>query len=443
MKTKRLITLFILVLFLLGGVAILSGCQKQTDVLKIALDIEDQDRYDELFAYFQEQTGIEIQATYGQDISKLVGTASEPDIIKTSTVVVLSMQDSLYDLTDLIAADQDVDPDNYIDSIMDALTIDGRIYALPTSINTSLLYYNKDMFNQKADELRLAFGLSQDEDVYPKVDWTYGDFQKAGVILSEFTTLPDNSRVYTKFGAETQLNWWGEWLVYLNQLGGSFYQMGTDNHVTAITSNEAVLATMYFREKSMGDELSKFAPDAVEAASSFSFMSGNVAMIFGGHMGDWYSYDALGLNWDIQILPTPDAIPDATGGEISSDAFGISVRSSKIDQAFLFLKMWAGVDGALKMYQYGKVGALKNMQTLIEALPIEEQKTINIEAVFQAAAIAETLPREKDFSKVMREMVMTEIYRLMYDGRGAETDPLTVLTRIKTNVDSYYAGLYD
>ena len=95
------------------------------------------------------------------------------------------------------------------------------------------------------------------------------------------------------------------------------------------------------------------------------------------------------------------------------------------------------------MYQYGKVGALKNMQDLIEALPIDEQKTINIEAVFQAASIAETLPREKDFSKVMREMVMTEIYRLMYDGRGAETNALTVLTRIKTNVDSYYAGLYD
>jgi hypothetical protein len=53
------------------------------------------------------------------------------------------------------------------------------------------------------------------------------------------------------------------------------------------------------------------------------------------------------------------------------------------------------------------------------------------------------LPSEKDFSKVMREMVMTELYRLMYSGRGSETDILAVLTRIKTNVDQYYRNVYE
>jgi ABC-type glycerol-3-phosphate transport system substrate-binding protein len=160
-------------------------------------------------------------------------------------------------------------------------------------------------------------------------------------------------------------------------------------------------------------------------------------------MGDWFSYDILELDWDIQVLPRPDDYPNAPSGEIAADAFGISVRSTKKADAFLFLKLWAGPEGALKMYEYGKVGALKNMEELIAGLPENKQKDINIAAVFDAAETAYTLPREKDFSKVMREMVMTELYRLMFSGRGSSDDIEAVLALIKTNVDNYYAGLYD
>jgi ABC-type glycerol-3-phosphate transport system substrate-binding protein len=171
-------------------------------------------------------------------------------------------------------------------------------------------------------------------------------------------------------------------------------------------------------------------------------MGGNVAMIFGGHMGDWYSYDALGLDWDIQVLPTPVGIPEARGGEISADAFGISVRSDNVKGAFAFLELWTGEQGALQMYKYGKVSALKNMEMLIATLPENEQKDISIDVVFDAMDKALTLPDERDFSKVMREMVMSEIYLLMYEGRGSKSDVVQVLTTIKNNVDAYYRGLY-
>lgn len=433
---------FLLVAAILTFTApLLASCTDTSNVLKIALDAEDEGRYDELFAYFTAQTGYPIAATYGQDISKLIGTKDEPDIIKTSTVAVTSMKESLIDLTPYIDAETTMNVDQYIDSIMDALTIDGKVYALPTSINTSLLYYNKDLFDASATELRAGLGLGETDSVYPQADWSYADFQTAGVILSKYT-LDGTTPVYTQFGAEAQLNWWGEWLVYVNQMGGSFYEPGTDNHVCAVTSPEAIAATEFFVEKSMGDVNHKFAPNAIESASSFGFMSGNVAMVLGGHMGDWYSYDALGLNWDIAMLPTPVGRPDAQGGEISADAFGISVRSHKAEQAFSFLKLWAGTEGASEMYKYGKVGALKSMETLIASLPENETKDISISVVFRAVEKAVTLPNEKDFSKVVREMAMSELYKLMYTGRGSESDVTLVLTRIKTNVDKYYSDLY-
>ena len=435
----RKIVCFFVILGIFFGV---NACHNNlSDTLRIALDIEDEGRYDELFALFYETTGITVSATYGQDISKLISTPYEPDIIKTSTVLIDAMYQIFLDLTPLIQQDSDISLEQYHDVLIDALMVDGKIYALPTSINTSLLYYNKTLFDQEADALRVALDLGPTESVYPRSDWTYDDYVKAGVTLSKYQMIGGN-RIYSQFGAETQLNWWGEWLVYLYQMGGTFYQADSLNRVTAITSEAAVQATTFFRQKSMGGVSEKFAPDAIESASSYSFLSGNVAMIFGGHMGDWYSYDALGLDWDIQVLPTPMGRADAQGGEISADAFGISVRSNKVTEAFMFLKMWAGAEGAIKMYENGKIGALKNMEALILALPENEQKPINLSAVFQAAEIAITLPREKDFSKVMREMVMSELYKLMYSGRGAETDVAFVLSRIKTQVDQYYQNLY-
>jgi len=440
MKKIFSIALVIIGIFLI--MTALSACNKNdSNTLKIALDIEDRGRYDELFSYFTEKTGIEVAATYGEDISKLVGTADEPDIIKTSSVVVSSMKGSLVDLTSFIEADEQVSTDIYLDSIMEALTIDGKIYALPTSLNTSLLYYNKKLFDVKEQELREAFNLDASQSVYPKPDWDYDDFVKAGVILSEYTIKGDK-RVYTQFGCETQLNWWGEWLVYVYQMGGTFYLPNSNNRVSALTSEQVIAATEFFRKKSLGDEHEKFAPDAIEASSAFSFLNGNVAMILGGHMGDWNSYNTIGLDWDIQLLPTPVGKPDAVGGEIAADAFGISARSKKKQVAFEFLKTWAGEEGAKQMYKYGKVGVLKNMEQIINALPEKEQKSIDIGVVFNAIERARTLPNEKDFSKICREKVMTEIYKLMYEGRGSEDDVRVVLNRIKENVDSYYQNLY-
>ncbi len=439
--TRRTTHLWLILVVLL--VSLVSACNRVDDTLRIALDKEDQDRYDQLFAYFTAETGIEINATYGEDIGKLVGTNDEPDIIKTSTVAVLAMKDSLLDLTPYIEADAELDTSIYIDAIIDALTIDGKIYALPTSLNTSLLYYNKTLFDERESELREALDLTPEQSHYPQAGWTYDDYRDAGVALSEYTVDVNGDRHYSQFGAETQLNWWGEWLVYLRQMGGSFYVSGSNNRVSALDSEAAYDATAFFVAKSMGDATEKFAPDAIESASGFSFMSGNTAMMLGGHLGDWFSYEALGLDWDIQILPVPTDRPDARGGELSADAFGISVRSDKPADAFAFLKMWAGEEGAKQMYRNNKVGALKNMEDIIASLPEADQKDIDISVLFDAVALAEPLPREQDFSKVMRELVMGELYKLMFEGRGSETDIQLVLNRIKTNVDSYYDNLYD
>ena len=226
MKSRRmyrslLYTLVIVLIFMI------SGCGRQQDeYLRIAFDIEDRNRYEDFFLEFEAQNpDIKIKALYGQYISKLIGTKDEPDIIKTGDAYIEGIIRSLKPLDALIEADSAFSTDIFHDQIIDSLRVDGVLYALPTSINTSLLYYNKTLFDASASAIRIALELDETESVYPNSNWTYDDFQKAGVALTQYTGEGINRR-YTQYGAETQNTWWGEWLIYVRHYGGDFYQEG-------------------------------------------------------------------------------------------------------------------------------------------------------------------------------------------------------------------------
>jgi ABC-type glycerol-3-phosphate transport system substrate-binding protein len=425
-----------LLVILMLPVMLMSCGKKDDGVLRIALDIEDRDRYDSFFETFEQQNpDISIEATYGQDIFKLIGTKDEPDLFKTGDAYIEGISEAMTPLDPFIHDDDTFDVTLYHENIIESLKVDGVLYALPTSINTSLLYYNKALFDASEDALRDALNLPQDASVYPDETWTYDDFRTAGVTLTLFEGEGVN-RVYTQFGAETQSRWWGEWLIYVRHFGGTFYVPG-NNRLSALDSAEALQGTRFMCDKSMGDDTQKFAPDLFDPELSFS--AGNVAMIFGGHMGDWASYDAVGLDWDIEVLPTPVGRPDARGGEIATDAFGISARSDNKDKAWRFLKYWVSSDGAKAMVENGKIGALKSMPEIIDEVdPLRQTVPDNIEAVFEAMAIAMPLPKEKDFERVVNMRVMDKIQIMLSGG----LTPEAAMEAAFNAVNKYYRDLY-
>jgi multiple sugar transport system substrate-binding protein len=415
----------------------LFGCNQKNDIyLRVAFDIEDRDRYDDFFELFENQNpDIKVKATYGQDISKLIGTRDEPDIFKTGDAYIDGIARSLYPLDGFITADSTFSTDIFHENIINSLKVDGMLYALPTSINTSLLYYNKALFDAHEQEIREALELDETQSVYPQVDWTYDEFQKAGVALTKFTGTGINKK-YTQFGAETQSTWWGEWLIYVRQFGGDFYQ-SDNNRRSALNSQAALNGTTFMYQKSMGDDQTKFAASLLDV--ELSFAGGQVGMIFGGHMGDWASYNILGLDWDIQVLPKPVGRPDARGGEISTDAFGISARSNQKEEAYRFLKFWTSEEGAKEMYRYGKIGALKNMETIAnENIELSPENPKNINAVFQSISMAMPLPNEKDFQRVSNQRVMDKIQIMLL----GQITPQEAMSLAHNAVNKYYIDLY-
>ena len=65
-----------------------------------------------------------------------------------------------------------VDPGNYPDAMNRLYTVDGTEYAVPKDFDTVALWYNRDVFERAGVAL-------------PTAEWTWSDFQKAGVAISE------------------------------------------------------------------------------------------------------------------------------------------------------------------------------------------------------------------------------------------------------------------
>jgi hypothetical protein len=82
------------------------------------------------------------------------------------------------------------------------------------------------------------------------------------VVLSDYTWSGDEA-TYSSFGAETQLTWWGEWYVYVQQMAVPS-TLPHDKPRLRHQLPEGIAATEFFRNKSMGDPGVKFAPDSLE-----------------------------------------------------------------------------------------------------------------------------------------------------------------------------------
>ena len=110
--------------------------------------------------------------------------------------------DMLLDLTDMIAADPQVQMDQFPQGLVELYSNNGRNYGVPKDVDTIALWYNIAMFEEAGIET-------------PQPDWTWEDFYDAAVALT--------------FVREDGSNQWGtSWAPGDNQVGywNVIYSMG-------------------------------------------------------------------------------------------------------------------------------------------------------------------------------------------------------------------------
>ena len=204
-------------------------------------------------------------ADYFTKLNTVLNAGDAVDVFETNyeNFYMYAMNDILYDLDGIVAADKDFDPSMIKAGAYESYKYNGKLYGLCTDFSGVLMYYNKDMFD--------AAGVA-----YPTTDWTWQDELAAAEKLTD-----------TGKGIWGTLSPYQAYEFYktIAQNGGSIWS--ADNKTVTINSPEVVEAVQWMIDKSVKyqvqpDLSSPFfkTPDYDTTA----FKTGKVAMI---RTGSW------------------------------------------------------------------------------------------------------------------------------------------------------------
>lgn len=282
---KTIALLLVLLMVLVQGLPVLaepvtityahfSGSGAQEETLKKMIEVFEEKNPD---------IKVDLQITGFQDyfikLATTVGGGNAPDIFEMNMENYLSymLRDACADLTGL------VNTENYSAGTLEAVSSDGKLYAVPMSFSTCILIYNKALF----DEAGIA---------YPNDEWTWADIQTAAEAIK---ALGDD--IWGVFQPIT----YNEFYKSVKGNGGSLL----NEDYTAFTANSpeniAVLEAMLKRVRGENH----VQPTAEEMAGRGDwdmFTEGKLGMIITGIWAFPTFTEKCDFDWDIVVEPGYD-----------------------------------------------------------------------------------------------------------------------------------------
>jgi multiple sugar transport system substrate-binding protein len=203
-------------------------------------------------------------------------------------------------------------------------SLKGTLYSIPRDNDTSVLYYNKDAFDQA--------GLS-----YPDDKWTWDDLRNAADKL----TTTDGGRV-TRYGLALESNVWS---IFVYQNGGKIFDDPVSPTTFLMADKPAVEAIQF-----LGDLINKdkAVPNFLEAnqagGTGQMFASGQAAMIV-SNAARLGAADGASFQWSVAPLPAgPTGIH---ANRLGGAGFAINANSKVKDAAWDFMQYLAGPEGQI------------------------------------------------------------------------------------------------
>jgi multiple sugar transport system substrate-binding protein len=337
----------------------------------------------EINAFNKASSTVNIEVNWGGAQDQLIAANKSPDIINTGDLFVAAQKNLLLDLTPYIAKDKTINVKDFYPALLNAVKFQGRQLALPYRFNVGLLYYNKALFD--------SAGVA-----YPTAKWTQKNLISAGQKLTKAS----------QWGVASTPGWWGEWLIHVRQSGGDWL---TDGAV-ALDSPQAISGLTFFRDKVTKYKMSPGPKDD----SLGGFSGGKTAMEYGGHTGNWPSYNAVSnLKWDIQVLPRGSKT--SKGAELALEAWGVSAKTANKQAAYEAVKFLTSVKFLTTQWDDLRLSPTRqSVAKAALAVPFaKRQSPQNLEALFGGIATGMTLPRTIPFIKVTQEVVQPLIDKML------------------------------
>ena len=248
-----------------------SGSGAQEETLKKMIEI---------FESKNPDIKVDVQITGYEDyftkLATTVGGGNPPDVFEMNMENFLSymLRGACADLTGKI------DTANYSEGTLAAVSSEGKIYAVPMSFSTCVLFYNKDLFDQA--------GVA-----YPTDEWTWADAQAAA---EKIKALGDDSWGYYQPITSN------EFYKSIKGNGGSVLSEDYSQFTMNTPENVAVLEAMIARVRGENHVM----PTKEELAGRGDwdlFTEGKLGMIITGIWGFPTFAEKCTFDWDIVVEP--------------------------------------------------------------------------------------------------------------------------------------------
>lgn len=316
-----------------------------------------------------------------------------PCILTTQAARAQELKGILSPLDDLIKANN-VDVSQYNAAMMEGMTVDGSIVALPYDAEPDVLFYNKAMFK--------AAGLEE-----PGLKYTTDQF------LSDAKALTKDG----KFGVAIKSGFMDN---APGTLAFSFGGTVTKGEGLGITDKEFVDGVQFAFDLVNVHKVAA-APSAADGddVAQGAFNAGTAAMIFDGPWMYGAFEKELGENLGVAVIPNPSG---DTIGVIQGSGFGIAQSCQNKEEAFKVL---------MQMVTPEVIGAVAEKQGTVPSIESQIEKWAANKPEGNVAAIQELLKKGTPFvSNSAWNQVSTSFVQYAPEGyRGTQT-AMDMLTSI-------------
>jgi multiple sugar transport system substrate-binding protein len=227
---------------------------------------------------------------------------------------------TLENLRPYIARDKDLALDDFFPAALDSYRWKGDLYGLPNDVAIGVVFYNRDLFDEA--------GVP-----YPKAGWTWDDYLAAAKALT--FDFDEDGRI-DQYGTLI-----GDWRHFVWQNGGDI--VDDPLHPTRSTMNtpEVREALQWLVDLRFKHHVTTRPGELADMGGYEMFMTGKVAMVFGGHW-DVPTYSKITrFRWDVAPLPKGKLRANNALGSCLS----IPSKSRHKEEAWRYIKFLTGPDG--------------------------------------------------------------------------------------------------
>lgn len=268
-----------------------------------------------------------ITGDFWQQIKTSIASGVEPDIyyMDIFQFPAFVKDDVLLPMDDLMAK-TGIKKEDFIPSLINAFSADGKTYGIPKDFNTLGLFYNKDLFAKA--------GIAEPTDA-----WTWDDLKAAAAKLSD----PANKVFGLGVPADA-----GRFPIFVFQNGGSI--MTPDFSDTTLDSQAVVDAATYytdFRKNKSG----AIPADLGEGWQGTLFGKQQLAMVYeGGWLIPYLKQQFPDTKYGVVL---PPAGPKGKGNLIFTVSYVISKSSKNPEAAMRVIDYLTNVDSQNKVLESG------------------------------------------------------------------------------------------